>query len=108
MLWAWPIEVATPADASPCGELLNDFDDRLVTLGHLTILFWLPEAGSLFTPPMSARPVAPGLAVQLLTRSSRPWIEQVQQDDRVAVLAPDLEDPLHRVAAKRNLPELPY
>ena len=32
-------------------------------------------------------------------------IEQVQQDDRVAVLAPDLEDPLHRVApAEQHLP----
>ena len=63
-----------PVDASSSGELLDDFDDSLVTLGHLTILFWLQGAGSLFTPPMSARPVAPGLTVQLPTGSSRPWI----------------------------------
>jgi hypothetical protein len=45
-------------------------------------LFWLPGAGSLFTPPMSARPVAPGLAVQLQTRSSRPWIQRGSAPDR--------------------------
>jgi hypothetical protein len=32
-------------------------------------------------------------------------INQVQQDDRAAVLAPDLEDPLHRAApAEQHLP----
>src|SRR5260370_26822134 len=61
-----------PADASSSGELLDGVDDSLVTLGHLTILFLLPRAGSLFTSPTSARPVVPGLAVQLQTRSSRP------------------------------------
>ena len=31
-----------PADGSSSGELLDGVDDSLVTLGHLTILFWLP------------------------------------------------------------------
>src|SRR5260370_31344189 len=74
MLWHLVHRSGDPADASSSGELLDGVDDSLVTLGYLTILFWLPKAGSLFTPPMSARPVAPGLAVQLQTRSSWPWI----------------------------------
>ncbi len=42
MLWTWFIEVAAQRTSARPVRLLDGVDDSLVTLGHLTILFWLP------------------------------------------------------------------
>jgi hypothetical protein len=54
-------------------------------------------------PPFGQRPERGPAHVGV--RAELQVIEQVQQDDRLAVLAPDLEDPLHGVApAEQYLP----